>query len=525
MSVTNWKSPTTVDTESYPAGSDWTNPGNAVSSNDQDATNAVSKNKSTYYLRTYNFGFTTADVPEGATIDGIEVDIECAASVADRIMDSECWLRDASGRIGTSQHLAGYWPTGDAYRTHGGATNKWGTSIGDAAIRASTFGADLVALCDGNAADAYVDHIRIRVYWTAGATNLTVASASHILTSPQVPLTVHLTVNGAAHVLASPQAPLTIPLLINGAAHDHVSGSPTLQVVIPPASTSHVHAPGSPTLRVVIPPASASHVHTAESPDLEESGAIDLIVQGAAHTLASDTAGLVIPLLVNPTSHIQAAGTVALTIPLVVAGAAHTHAAEVPYLVVPLLVNGAAHGHLAGSPTLQVVLVAAGASHVLTSEAPTLGITFTVAGASHAHTAESPTLEQEGVTNLIVQGASHGHTAGSVALVVFLAVNGAGHDHLAGSPTLTIFLVPAAAFHTLASGSPDLEQTRILGAQDATHVHQADNINLGGAFTVQSSTHALTDTAQPPWIVAPAEVPDLTVQVSERITTVQVKNF
>lgn len=168
MSVTGWKSPGTITSESYPAGRAWTNPTNAASSNDQDASCDISKNdKPSYYLRCVNFGFTIGDVPEGAIIDGIEVDIECAAGSLSAIYDLDIFLRDASGEVGDDKPLGGTWGTADAYRTHGGASDTWNAGLDDADVRAATFGVDIVAAnSSGGTVTAYIDHVRIRVYYT-----------------------------------------------------------------------------------------------------------------------------------------------------------------------------------------------------------------------------------------------------------------------------------------------------------------------------------------------------------------------
>lgn len=125
----------------------------------------------TNYLKATNFGFT---IPSGATIDGIQVEIERKSI----LNQSYAFTEDATVKLvkggtisGSNLAKAGYWPTEDSYTTYGGASSLWGLSWTDSDINSSTFGVVIsVILYEAGKfyGEARVDHIRITVYYTEG---------------------------------------------------------------------------------------------------------------------------------------------------------------------------------------------------------------------------------------------------------------------------------------------------------------------------------------------------------------------
>lgn len=125
------------------------------------------------YLRATTFGFT---IPGGATIDGIKVEIEKRASAVG-MRDFLVKIVKAGSESGTNKASVVVWPTSDAYITYGGSTDKWGLTWTPANINASNFGVSLSCLYDAGEGYfwAYVDHVRITVYYTeAAGTNMKV---------------------------------------------------------------------------------------------------------------------------------------------------------------------------------------------------------------------------------------------------------------------------------------------------------------------------------------------------------------
>lgn len=155
-------SPTAAANDTSAGTRAWETPGNVFGSDNAYAqASAPSVTALTYYLKATGFGFT---VPSGATINGIVVEIERRASGT---------VKDASVRLYKGGALAGAdrgdletaWPTSDASRTYGGATDLWGTTWTPADVNSSTFGVGLQAQMSP-LAQALVDHIRVTVYYT-----------------------------------------------------------------------------------------------------------------------------------------------------------------------------------------------------------------------------------------------------------------------------------------------------------------------------------------------------------------------
>ena len=156
-------SPSSVVNDTSTGTLNWTNPGNATSSNNADAF-ASAESATTRFLKATGFGFS---IPAGATIDGIVVEVEKASD--EGCVDDEAFIVKG-GTIGsTNRKLSGNWPASDTYKSHGlFQTDSWGESWDSDAINASDFGFVISAALGGDPAAAYVDHIRITVYYTPG---------------------------------------------------------------------------------------------------------------------------------------------------------------------------------------------------------------------------------------------------------------------------------------------------------------------------------------------------------------------
>lgn len=141
----------------------WLNPGNAQASDDVYAT---AGGGSTKYLKATGFGFS---IPTGATIVGVAVDVERHAGGPSHYAYTQlAKLVKAGVVIGTSQDEGSNWPTTDTYATYGGSFNLWGTTWTPDEINAAGFGFAISAYV--NSGDtAYIDHIRITVYYTMGS--------------------------------------------------------------------------------------------------------------------------------------------------------------------------------------------------------------------------------------------------------------------------------------------------------------------------------------------------------------------
>jgi len=179
-------SPGTVVSVMRPDGYPWTNPSNAVSSNNSYAT-ADAGTEISDYLKATNFGF---NIPVGATIDGIKVEIERHVPTLDDSCDMGAFIvKGGSVMSATNRSDSSICPMSDAdaYKTYGGETDKWGETWTVADINSSDFGFAYEGSSHG-AGLLYVDHIRITVYYTPETTppapsSFSPASASTIYDS------------------------------------------------------------------------------------------------------------------------------------------------------------------------------------------------------------------------------------------------------------------------------------------------------------------------------------------------------
>jgi len=157
-------SPASVVNNTTTGTLNWTNPGNATSNNNADAT-ASAESATTRYLLATDFGFGIA---AGSTINGIVVEVEKGSQ--EGCVDVGAFIVKG-GTIGsTNRKLSGNWPASDAYKSHGlFQTDTWGETWSASDINASDFGFAISASLGGDPAAAFVDHIRITVYYTAAA--------------------------------------------------------------------------------------------------------------------------------------------------------------------------------------------------------------------------------------------------------------------------------------------------------------------------------------------------------------------
>ncbi len=117
------------------------------------------------YLFVEKFGFT---VPAGATIDGVEADVERKASSYGVIKDSVIQLVVANNTTGSNKASSGVWPLVKAYTTYGGPSDNWGATLTATDVNDTAFGVAIkVVNTDASVTrTAYIDHVRMKVYYT-----------------------------------------------------------------------------------------------------------------------------------------------------------------------------------------------------------------------------------------------------------------------------------------------------------------------------------------------------------------------
>lgn len=168
MATAGPNSPGTLANDNSFGTAAWSNPGNAASSNNSYASVVLTSTNSSQYLKATNFSFS---IPGGSTIDGILVDIERSADSGVTIRDTRVRLVKG-GAVGSTDKAATgtSWPGADATASYGSSSDLWGDTWTDSDINASNFG--VVVACTtpsgGSGINAFVDHIRITITYTAG---------------------------------------------------------------------------------------------------------------------------------------------------------------------------------------------------------------------------------------------------------------------------------------------------------------------------------------------------------------------
>jgi len=144
----------------------WSNPDNAKTQNNTYADVILTPLASSHYLKATNFGFT---IPDGAIIDGVLVEIDrFATNVA--VKDKVASLVVAGAVAGGNRKAFPGWAVvdTDTYRIYGGILDVWGCALTPANVNAADFGVVLQVenTSAANTHTAYVDHIRITVYYS-----------------------------------------------------------------------------------------------------------------------------------------------------------------------------------------------------------------------------------------------------------------------------------------------------------------------------------------------------------------------
>lgn len=150
----------------------WSNISDTYTSNDSRAAFNSKPGGGTadsYRLNVTGFGFS---IPAG-TIDGILVEIERRADRSDAsngAFDHTVQLIIGGTVTGSNKaDTVNRWPDFDTYKSYGGASDLWGLTPTVSEINSSDFGVSLIGtITNVFSMSAYVDHIRVTVYYTAG---------------------------------------------------------------------------------------------------------------------------------------------------------------------------------------------------------------------------------------------------------------------------------------------------------------------------------------------------------------------
>jgi hypothetical protein len=150
----------------------WSSPENAQTSDDSYAKASLSDTQVTsHYLKATGFGFS---VPAGATINGIQVEVEINGSATPKIEDNSVRLVKNGIISGDEKAAAGLWPAPgkEDYKPYGSSTDLWGLNWTYSDINSANFGFVISAkfvMGSSDTKDAKVDHILTTVYYTANS--------------------------------------------------------------------------------------------------------------------------------------------------------------------------------------------------------------------------------------------------------------------------------------------------------------------------------------------------------------------
>lgn len=165
------KSAGTVANDASLGGTAWVNPENAKASDNVYANCEPADNSYTQLLKATNFAFA---IPAEATITGVEVEIEVKGTgISATMIDADVRLVAGGNIVGSQKAQNKALPAADTYFVYGGASTLWntepigGVKLTPAVINAANFGVVFRGFHQVALKLGQVDHIRIRVYYTA----------------------------------------------------------------------------------------------------------------------------------------------------------------------------------------------------------------------------------------------------------------------------------------------------------------------------------------------------------------------
>ena len=145
----------------------WSNRKNVYADDSANAIAATGSAAQTANLDVTGFGFSS--IPMTATINGIVLEIDRGVSPGASAQDTTIQLITGASAIGNNVASGTTWTSAGGVATYGNATNAtdfWGAAAASTAtVTNATFGVRISALI-GTPTQAYIDYIRITVYYT-----------------------------------------------------------------------------------------------------------------------------------------------------------------------------------------------------------------------------------------------------------------------------------------------------------------------------------------------------------------------
>jgi hypothetical protein len=125
------------------------------------------------WLKCTSFGFTSSDVPPGATIDGIEIEVRQFRNDLITIASTALQLVKGGTISGSNIGTTGDWATSETVVVYGSPTTLGGLSFTDSDVTSSNFGVALSVTNNSARVSTIVrtrlvDQVRIRIHYTGG---------------------------------------------------------------------------------------------------------------------------------------------------------------------------------------------------------------------------------------------------------------------------------------------------------------------------------------------------------------------
>ena len=178
--TTSVKSPTTFandNTAPFSGVAGWSTQSNAGASDNTYGTYTDRSANKSRGFKTTGYGFA---IPVGATINGIEVNVERKGQTSSTCNDQ--FMRIVKGGVtgATDKGVVTNWNTSEFIYTYGSPTDLWGETWTYSDINSATFGnAFSAAFQSGGFETAYIDHVEITVHYTvAGGGGVTILQSS-----------------------------------------------------------------------------------------------------------------------------------------------------------------------------------------------------------------------------------------------------------------------------------------------------------------------------------------------------------
>ena len=197
------------------SGTGWNYSERITADDSSYANKLVSQDFDSMQLIGYNFGFS---IPDGATINGVVVTINAKASSADNIAlqngDAGVTLGSWDGLFftanGDKKTDANLWTKSDVDYTLGTSSDTWGATLSPSDINDSTFAIKILVHAVNNNATAYVDAVKITVYYTVSDLQLIQnyllqiqnILISHLIENIELEITDYLSIQDLSHAVS-----------------------------------------------------------------------------------------------------------------------------------------------------------------------------------------------------------------------------------------------------------------------------------------------------------------------------------